>query len=254
MSAVQTEILDKISSMTVLELSELIKAMEDKFGVSAAAAVAVAGPAAAPGRSRRGADRVHRRPGLVRREQGQRDQGRARADGPRPEGSQGPGRRRAEARQGRHLEGRRRSREEEARGSGRQGRGQVTRQRAFGAARREPRGACRDARGALRLAPHGTEPLREGEDERIRRQSCSSSSSEATAEDGHGRTSPASRRCACAVVRQRLVEANHHARECNAPDQSMSDGRENSRLQRTIENRYERSRSDARATGNRRFP
>jgi large subunit ribosomal protein L7/L12 len=46
MSAVQTEILDKISSMTVLELSELIKAMEDKFGVSAAAAVA-AGPAAA---------------------------------------------------------------------------------------------------------------------------------------------------------------------------------------------------------------
>ena len=47
MSAVQIEILDKISSMTVLELSELIKAMEDKFGVSAAAAVAVAGPAAA---------------------------------------------------------------------------------------------------------------------------------------------------------------------------------------------------------------
>lgn len=49
MSAVQAEILDKISSMTVLELSELIKAMEDKFGVSAAAAVAVAAPAAAGG-------------------------------------------------------------------------------------------------------------------------------------------------------------------------------------------------------------
>ena len=47
MSAVQTEILDKISSMTVLELSGLISAMEEKFGVSAAAAVAVAGPAAA---------------------------------------------------------------------------------------------------------------------------------------------------------------------------------------------------------------
>jgi large subunit ribosomal protein L7/L12 len=46
MSAVQAEILDKISSMTVLELSELIKAMEEKFGVSAAAAVAVAAPAA----------------------------------------------------------------------------------------------------------------------------------------------------------------------------------------------------------------
>ena len=46
MSAVQTVILDKISSMTVLELSELIKAMEEKFGVSAAAAVAVAAPSA----------------------------------------------------------------------------------------------------------------------------------------------------------------------------------------------------------------
>jgi large subunit ribosomal protein L7/L12 len=49
MSAVQTEILDKISSMTVLELSELIKAMEEKFGVSAAAAVSVAAPAAGGG-------------------------------------------------------------------------------------------------------------------------------------------------------------------------------------------------------------
>jgi|SRR5690349_15989798 large subunit ribosomal protein L7/L12 len=46
MSAAQAEILDKISSMTVLELSELIKAMEEKFGVSAAAAVSVAAPAA----------------------------------------------------------------------------------------------------------------------------------------------------------------------------------------------------------------
>jgi large subunit ribosomal protein L7/L12 len=47
MSAVHAEILDKISSMTVLELSELIKAMEEKFGVSAAAAVSVAAPAGA---------------------------------------------------------------------------------------------------------------------------------------------------------------------------------------------------------------
>jgi large subunit ribosomal protein L7/L12 len=40
------EILDAIAGMTVLELSELIKLMEDKFGVSAAAAaVAVAAPA-----------------------------------------------------------------------------------------------------------------------------------------------------------------------------------------------------------------
>jgi len=47
MAVAQAEILDKIASMTVLELSELIEAMEEKFGVSAAAAVAVAGPAAA---------------------------------------------------------------------------------------------------------------------------------------------------------------------------------------------------------------
>ena len=42
----RTQILEAISSMTVLELSQLIKDMEEKFGVSAAAAVAVAGPAA----------------------------------------------------------------------------------------------------------------------------------------------------------------------------------------------------------------
>lgn len=41
------EILDAIAGMTVLELSELIKLMEDKFGVSAAAAVAAAPAASA---------------------------------------------------------------------------------------------------------------------------------------------------------------------------------------------------------------
>jgi len=41
------EILDAIAGMTVLEVSELVKAMEEKFGVTAAAPVAVAaGPAA----------------------------------------------------------------------------------------------------------------------------------------------------------------------------------------------------------------
>jgi large subunit ribosomal protein L7/L12 len=47
MAVAKQEILDAIGSMTVLELSQLIKDMEEKFGVSAAAAVAVAGPAAA---------------------------------------------------------------------------------------------------------------------------------------------------------------------------------------------------------------
>ncbi len=46
MSVAKAEILDAISNMTVLELSNLIKDLEDKFGVSAAAAtVAVAAPA-----------------------------------------------------------------------------------------------------------------------------------------------------------------------------------------------------------------
>jgi large subunit ribosomal protein L7/L12 len=46
MSVTKEQILESISNMTVLELSGLIKDMEEKFGVSAAAAVAVAAPAA----------------------------------------------------------------------------------------------------------------------------------------------------------------------------------------------------------------
>ncbi len=47
MAIAQADILDAIANMTVLELSQLIKQMEEKFGVSAAAAaVAVAAPAA----------------------------------------------------------------------------------------------------------------------------------------------------------------------------------------------------------------
>jgi large subunit ribosomal protein L7/L12 len=45
----RTQILEEIGKMTVLELSQLIKDMEQKFGVSAAAAVAAAAPAAAAG-------------------------------------------------------------------------------------------------------------------------------------------------------------------------------------------------------------
>jgi large subunit ribosomal protein L7/L12 len=47
MAVASTEILDAISNMTVLELSHLIKEMEEKFGVSAAAATVAAAPAAA---------------------------------------------------------------------------------------------------------------------------------------------------------------------------------------------------------------
>ena len=48
MAVTKEEILDTIASMSVLEVSELVKAMEEKFGVTAAVAVA-AGPAAAGG-------------------------------------------------------------------------------------------------------------------------------------------------------------------------------------------------------------
>lgn len=40
-----TAIIEELKGLTVLELSELVHAVEDEFGVSAAAAVAVAGPA-----------------------------------------------------------------------------------------------------------------------------------------------------------------------------------------------------------------
>ena len=50
MAVAKAEILDAIAGMTVLELSQLIKEREEKFGVSAAAAaVAVAAPAAGGG-------------------------------------------------------------------------------------------------------------------------------------------------------------------------------------------------------------
>jgi large subunit ribosomal protein L7/L12 len=50
MAIAKADILDAIGNMTVLELSSLIKEMEEKFGVSAAAAaVAVAAPAAGGG-------------------------------------------------------------------------------------------------------------------------------------------------------------------------------------------------------------
>jgi large subunit ribosomal protein L7/L12 len=47
--ATKEEILDSISNMTVLELSELLKDFEERFGVTAAAPIAVAAPAAGGG-------------------------------------------------------------------------------------------------------------------------------------------------------------------------------------------------------------
>ena len=49
MAISKEDVIEFISNMTVLELSELIKDLEDKFGVSAAAPVAVAAAGAAAG-------------------------------------------------------------------------------------------------------------------------------------------------------------------------------------------------------------
>ena len=56
------QILEAIAEATLIEVMDLVKAMEEKFGVSAAAPVAMAAAAGAraPRRSGRGADRVHR--------------------------------------------------------------------------------------------------------------------------------------------------------------------------------------------------
>src|SRR3989338_1544709 len=45
----KNDILEAVANMSVMDICDLVSAMEEKFGVSAAAAVAVAGPAAAVG-------------------------------------------------------------------------------------------------------------------------------------------------------------------------------------------------------------
>jgi len=54
----KAQIIEAIEKMTVLELAELVKELEDKFGVSAAAPVAVAAAAPAAGGAAGGADKT----------------------------------------------------------------------------------------------------------------------------------------------------------------------------------------------------
>jgi large subunit ribosomal protein L7/L12 len=63
MAVSKEEILEAIASMSVLELSQLIKEMEEKFGVSAAAAAAVA--VAAPSWRWRCAPELQNKPNLL---------------------------------------------------------------------------------------------------------------------------------------------------------------------------------------------
>ena len=56
MAVTKEDVIEFISNMTVLELSDFIKELEDKFGVSAAAPVAVAAAGGAPGAEAAGAE------------------------------------------------------------------------------------------------------------------------------------------------------------------------------------------------------
>ncbi len=132
MSVAKAEILNAISNMSVLELSQLIKDLEEKFGVSAAAAtVAVAAPASggaaaaveektefavvltAVGDNKVNVIKAVREiTGLGLKEA-------------KPQGGEGPGGRRAQARQGRRLQGGLGSDPEKTDRRRRQGRDQV---------------------------------------------------------------------------------------------------------------------------------
>ena len=116
MSLSNEQIVDAIAGKTLMEVMELVKAIEDKFGFSAAAPVAAAG---------RGADRVQRHPEVGRREEGRGHQGRPCHHRPGPEGSQGPHRGGWRG-EGRRVEGRRREDEEGPRGRRRDRRSQVS--------------------------------------------------------------------------------------------------------------------------------
>ena len=99
------KVLDELGKMTVLELVELKKKIEEEWGITAAAPVAVAAAGAPPAggdgaAGRRGEDSVRRRPHGRRRQEDPGDQGRPRGHRPRPQGGEGPRRRRPRRRQG----------------------------------------------------------------------------------------------------------------------------------------------------------
>ena len=103
------KVLETLGKMTVLELVELKNAIEEEWGVTAAAPMAAAAPAAAggggDGARGRGEVLVRRRRHLGRRQEDPGDQGRPRDHRPRPQGGEGPGRRRPQHRQGRREPG-----------------------------------------------------------------------------------------------------------------------------------------------------
>ena len=125
------EIIKELSGKTVLEINELVKALEEAWGVSAAAAVAVAGPAAgaAPAEEKTEFDVILKAAGAnkIGCQQDRGHQGDPRDYGSRPQGRQGHGRRRSQEGQGSHREGRGREDRRAAQEGRRRSRGQVIR-------------------------------------------------------------------------------------------------------------------------------
>ena len=119
-------LIQEIETMTVLELANLVKALEERFGVSAAAVAAPAAGGAAAAAAVEEQTEFNVELARSRRQQAERHQG-----GPRdrlrpgPQGGQGPGRRRPQGRQGRRHQGRSRQDQGKARSCRRQGRHQV---------------------------------------------------------------------------------------------------------------------------------
>ena len=109
MSISRAEVVDYLANMTVLELSTLIKELEEKFGVSAAAPMAVA--AAMPGMAAAEAPAAEEKTEfdvvltVCGPQQDPGDQGSAGHHQSGPERSQGSGGKRAHHREGSHLQG-----------------------------------------------------------------------------------------------------------------------------------------------------
>ena len=152
------KLVEDLSALTVLEAAELSKLLEEKWGVSAAAPVAVAAaPAAggAAGGAAAGRSAEEQTEFTVMLTAGGDKQinvikeVRARPRRPRPEGSQGPGRRRAAEREGERLQAGSGRDQEEARSRRRDRRDQVAKPATTASRRGAPFGLASGAKWAL---------------------------------------------------------------------------------------------------------
>ena len=116
-SATVAKVIETVKGMTVMELSTLVKALEEEFGVTAAAPVMAMAPGAgaagaAPAKVEEEKTDFNVILACGRHEQDPGDQGRARAHRSRPEGSQGPGGVGSQRGEGRRAQGRSRKDQE----------------------------------------------------------------------------------------------------------------------------------------------